>query len=127
MSDPKKEVGERLRNSREKANLKQNRVAKSLGIHNSTLAKYESGEREADYDTICKLAEIYGVNVEYLITGQKNNPNKEQMINKIIQNAGEANSPQRDKFANEFLEILPSIPDDAKKIILDLMKHIKEK
>lgn len=69
MTDSKKLLGERLRAAREKKGLKQNRVALSLGIHNSTLAKYESGEREVDIETLNKLAEIYEVDPGYLISG----------------------------------------------------------
>ncbi|GMK47529.1 hypothetical protein PghCCS26_46590 [Paenibacillus glycanilyticus] len=68
MTDLKKAVGERLKEARERKSFKQNQVAKVIGIHNSTLAKYESGEREADYETLIKLAELYEVTVDW-ITG----------------------------------------------------------
>lgn len=69
MSDIKKIIGERLKTLRENKGLKQNRVAKMLGVHNSTLAKYESGEREPDNETLTKIAEIYEVTLDYLLTG----------------------------------------------------------
>jgi len=69
MEDVRIAIGERLREAREKSGLKQNMVAKHLGIHNSTLAKYESGTREADNETLIKLAELYQVNVEWLLKG----------------------------------------------------------
>jgi len=64
------EMGRRLKESREKKGYKQNRIAKLLGIHNSTLAKYESGEREPDLSTITSLSEMYEVTVNYLISGE---------------------------------------------------------
>ena len=72
MSDIKKDIGERLKYARERKNLKQNKVAKQIGIHNSTLAKYESGEREADNETIIKLARLYNVTHDWLLTGVDN-------------------------------------------------------
>lgn len=74
MTDIKKEIGERLKKIRENKNFKQNRIAKSLGIHPSTLAKYESGEREPDNETLIKLAEIYEVSIDYLLC-KTSNPN----------------------------------------------------
>lgn len=71
MNDSKKMLGERLRAARERKGLKQNRVALSLGIHNSTLAKYESGEREPDNDTLQKLADFFDVTVDYLLGRDK--------------------------------------------------------
>lgn len=71
MNEFKKSMGNRLKSLREKRGLKQNRVAQMLGVHNSTLAKYESGEREADNETLTKLADIYEVSVNYLLTGNR--------------------------------------------------------
>lgn len=70
MSEMNRAIGERLKRSREKANLKQNAVAKWLGIHNSTLAKYESGEREVDNKTLVTLCEKYDVRLEWVMTGE---------------------------------------------------------
>lgn len=68
----KKRLGELLRSARERANMRQNEAAKKAGIHNSTLAKYESGEREPDLETIHKLADIYDVAPEEFLPGHKN-------------------------------------------------------
>lgn len=70
LGDLKKEIGDRLKRARETRNLKQNRVALSLGIHNSTLAKYESGDREPDNETLNKLANMYEVSPNWILTGK---------------------------------------------------------
>lgn len=66
MNIDKKDIGRRLKYIREKKNLKQNYVAKRIGIHNSTLNKYESGEREPDLEILNKLADLYDVSVDWL-------------------------------------------------------------
>lgn len=71
MDELNKKIGDRLKWAREKKGLKQNRVAEELGIHNSTLAKYESGSREADQETLLKLSGIYDVSVNWLLTGNE--------------------------------------------------------
>lgn len=71
MEHIKKAIGERLKQAREKIGLKQNRAAAKLGIHNSTLAKYESGEREADNEVLIKLADLYEVSPQWLLTGEE--------------------------------------------------------
>lgn len=70
MSDINKAIGERLKWAREKANLKQNAIANWLGIHNSTLAKYESGQREIDNQTLVSLCEKYNIRLEWVMTGE---------------------------------------------------------
>lgn len=67
MEIDKKAIGKRLKYTRARKRLKQNYVAQKLGIHNSTLNKYESGEREPDLETLHKLAELYEVTTDYLL------------------------------------------------------------
>lgn len=42
-------------------------VAEALGMVQTTYSNYETGRREMDYQTLCKLAEYYGVSVDYII------------------------------------------------------------
>jgi transcriptional regulator with XRE-family HTH domain len=70
MNQNRKALSERLKLSREYKNFKQNKIADMLDIHNSTLAKYESGDREPDTDTLIRLADLYEVSLEWLIAGK---------------------------------------------------------
>lgn len=65
------EFHERLKAVREDRDIKQNEAAEKVGIKNNTLSSYESGSRKPDYDTLIKLADLYGVSVEYLLRGKK--------------------------------------------------------
>ncbi|GED55137.1 XRE family transcriptional regulator [Brevibacillus borstelensis] len=119
MTDSKKLLGERLRTAREKKGLKQNRVALSLGIHNSTLAKYESGEREVDLDTLNKLAEIYEVSVNYLITGNyddllstSDKKDKPDELTTIMYHKWDQLDERRRKQALKLIEILEQEADE---------------
>ena len=47
--------------------LTQQDVAEWLGIERSTYGKYEQGNSEPTFDTLCKLAEFFSVSVEYLM------------------------------------------------------------
>lgn len=65
------EFYERLKAVRENMGMKQNEAAKKIGVKNNTLSSYESGDRQPDYNTLIKLADLYGVSVEYLLRGQE--------------------------------------------------------
>lgn len=69
----KKNFGLRLRKCRENVRLSQLEVSKILGIHNSTYGKYELGVREPDVQMINKMADLYNVDVDWLI-GRTDNP-----------------------------------------------------
>lgn len=58
---------ERIKRLRTNAELTQSELAKYLGLERSTLTKYETGERRPDMNQLCKIADFFGVSVEYLI------------------------------------------------------------
>lgn len=62
-------LGERLRNLREKRNLKQNEVANKLGISSVNLSRYEKDKRTPSRKIIYKLAKFYEVSPSYLLFG----------------------------------------------------------
>lgn len=62
----KKAIGLRLKATRERLGLQQKETAKKVGVHPSTLNKYESGDREPDTETLVKLADLYGVSLDFL-------------------------------------------------------------
>jgi transcriptional regulator with XRE-family HTH domain len=76
------EFHERLRAIRDKHGLKQNEAAQKVGIKNNTLSSYESGDRQPDYNTLIKLADLYETSVEYLLRGTE--PTKNENENKNL-------------------------------------------
>ncbi|NRQ56083.1 helix-turn-helix transcriptional regulator [Brevibacillus sp. HD1.4A] len=58
--------GDRLREAREKKNLKQTQVRDRTGINNKTLSGYENSVSEPDLETLKTLAELYEVSVDWL-------------------------------------------------------------
>lgn len=119
--DIKKEVGNKLRDARKKKKLQQNTVAKMIGVDNSTLNKYESGEREVDYETIVKLAELYEVTSDSLL-GVKLEKNK--IIDNILELSGSEDSESRKIFADVFYEEFNKLPNDTKKSLFSLIRTI---
>ena len=54
---------------RKKRTWTQDDVAKKIGIARTTYAMYEQGRREPDANSLSKLAELFDVSIDYLITG----------------------------------------------------------
>ena len=50
-------------------------MAKILGISRQAYSNYELGNREADYSTLKKLSNYFGVTVDYLL-GETDTPDK---------------------------------------------------
>ncbi|WP_080871855.1 helix-turn-helix domain-containing protein [Oceanobacillus timonensis] len=69
-------LSQRLREAREKAGLKQIEASKLLGISNGTLSGYEREYRDPDTDSLHKMAELYGVSVDWLLGKSTTSPSK---------------------------------------------------
>ena len=65
------DVGKRLLKLREDKDLKQNEVAKCIGISSVNLSRYEKGKRTPDKEVLHKLAEFYNVKPSYIMFGEK--------------------------------------------------------
>lgn len=56
-----------LKRLREEAGYSQASFAKDFGSKQSTVAKWETGEREPNFETIQRIADFFGVSVDYLL------------------------------------------------------------
>ena len=56
----------RIKDLREDADLSQKQLANMLQMHTTTYARYETGERKIPLDIAIRLAQFYGVSLDYL-------------------------------------------------------------
>lgn len=63
----------RLKELRKTRNISQQKLAMDLNINQNSISRYETGEREADYATLIRLADYFDVSLDYLL-GRSNNP-----------------------------------------------------
>lgn len=57
----------RIRNLREDNDLTQQQIADKLFINRRTYAAYENGINSMTPETLCKIADLYGTSVDYLL------------------------------------------------------------
>lgn len=58
---------DRLRNIREDLDMTQADIGEKLCISQRTYAHYEAGTRDIPVETLIKLADLYNVNMDYLV------------------------------------------------------------
>lgn len=56
-----------LKQLREENGLVQKELAAVLHVSNGTISNYESGIHSPNLDTLCAIADYYGVSVDYLL------------------------------------------------------------
>ncbi len=57
----------RLKELRKLRKMTQQRLAIELNMNQNTISRYESGEREADYQTLIRFADFFNVSIDYLL------------------------------------------------------------
>ncbi len=65
----------RLRELRKQKDISQLKLAMDLSMNQNTISRYETGEREADYKTLIKIADYFNVSIDYLLE-RTDNPNR---------------------------------------------------
>lgn len=58
---------ERLKLLRKKRHISQLGLAMALGMNQNSISRYETGEREADYQTLIAFADYFNVSIDYLL------------------------------------------------------------
>ncbi len=57
----------RLKYLREKKRISQLKMAMDLNLAQNTISQYESGVRQADYQTLISIANYFNVSIDYLL------------------------------------------------------------
>lgn len=57
----------RLKELRKERKLSQLKLAMDLNMNQNTVSRYENLERQADYETLIKFADYFGVTLDYLL------------------------------------------------------------
>ena len=57
----------RLKKLRKNRQISQLKLALDLNMNQNTVSRYENLEREADYETLIRFADYFGVSLDYLL------------------------------------------------------------
>lgn len=57
----------RLKQLRKERGISQLKLALDLNMNQNSISRYETGEREADYETLVKFADYFDVSLDYLL------------------------------------------------------------
>lgn len=107
-------VGERIRSLRGELQLTQKELADKLEITRSALSLYETNKREPDYATIKRIADFFGVTVDYLVgrSDKKKSTDTD-------------NLPQT--IAADLPEGWDKLPPEAREDVIDFIKYVRQK
>ena len=75
--------GARIAALRRQAGMSQAELARQLGVSPSAVGMYEQGRREPSSDVLVQLGKIFGVSVDYILTGTPS-PQEEQRLQQLL-------------------------------------------
>lgn len=81
-----KKSGERIRQLRRTQGMTQEQLATKLNIGDRHLRKIENGEKGPSIDTLVEIAALFGVSLDYIITGSQSQSDLKQRLRIAIQN-----------------------------------------
>lgn len=115
----------RLKELRKAKKMKQTDVAEMLSCSQGVYSRYESGEREPPFDIMEKLADIYGVTVDYLMGRSTPEPEPLQRLhtNLDIGFVETKTAPADDRA--EAKQLLEDFDDDQYQAALQYLKFLK--
>ncbi|MEE6665625.1 helix-turn-helix transcriptional regulator [Limosilactobacillus fermentum] len=102
-------IGERIAQLRKSRSMSQFQLAKTLNIATSTLGMYETNKRKPNMEMLEKLADFFGVSVDYLL----GRPEKEK-------NASDEPLTENQKLVAYSID--PDISDEERQDIIELVK-----
>ena len=76
----------RIRDLREDRDLRQSDLAEAVGIDQRTISNYETGKSNPDSDALIRLADFFGVSIDYLVGRVQQDFYFSQGRKKVIEN-----------------------------------------
>ena len=104
-------LGLRISALRKAAGISQSELAQLLKISPSAVGMYEQGRREPALDILADMADVFGVSIDFLVTGKAGNAQEEGQLTQLLMervNAAEARLSCRHTrpFSREELAVL---------------------
>lgn len=97
-----------LKQLREENGLVQKELAAELHVSNGTISNYESGIHSPSLDTLCAIADYYGVSVDYLL-GRTESPYAEKELEQCISGT---------YTVNDFIRLIHRLPEPGRNALV---------
>jgi len=98
-------IGKIIKELRKENNMTQEDLAEKLGITRGAIGLYERGERKVNYETVNRLADIFGVSSDYLL-GRIDKKNPVRTISEAISDNPELYNFWKELSKREDLQLL---------------------
>jgi transcriptional regulator with XRE-family HTH domain len=109
-------LGEKIKSLRKEKGLTQEDLAKQLNVIRGTLSVWEIDRSTPDNEMLIKIADFFGVTVDYLLG--------REYIGEMAKQFYEAEKQSREKMSKEEIELLAFVKEQSKKLTVAEMKQL---
>ncbi len=113
------QIAARIRALREQAYFSQQRLSKALGIAQSSLCRYETGETEPSAAVLLKYADFFDVSMDYIF-GRTDDPHGAAPVRKSV------DEPELEQFIEMCFDPKSSANARLKETLKQMMREAKE-
>ena len=99
--------GKKLQQLRKEKKWTQDKLGEQVGIHGRSIGAYEAGINFPSRKTLMKLADIFGISIEYFLVEEENTL---------------ASIPIRDKRLVQYFMEVDRMDDEAKEVIITVIE-----
>ena len=111
-----------FRKFRKQKGLTQIELAKMVNVQQTTVSKWEVGRAVPDYPVLLKLAELYGVSVDYLLGREAITP--EERAAGVTATKKENITPIEDELLYVFREVGAKRGEAAQRALIEMMEKM---
>lgn len=118
------EIGERIKEVRQKLGKTQQAFADAIGLKRNTVANYEIGNVQPSDRTISDICREFGVREEWLRTGEEPMMQEIQQSKKIAAFLGDLMREEDGSFKKQLIEILSEMSPDEWELLERMARRL---
>lgn len=116
-----------LSNLRKAKGLSQQKLGDEIGLARNTICQYESGNRVPDVDTLVKIAQYFGVSVDYLLGITNSAYTAEDYVNGVKDTKKVSITADQEDIFDKTNEVLELLGEKGKNLIMEFCDALLEK
>lgn len=116
-TDIQEQLAKKLQALRQQKDVSQSEIAKYIELSVGAYQNYENGRREANYETLCKLADFYEVSTDYLLG---RTPVKQM----ATEQSDEFDGIDMSEIENQIIEKYTALSEEMRAFCLDIFRQM---
>lgn len=117
-------MNDRIASLRKTLGLTQKQFGERIGVQRGTVANYELGRNIPTETVRLMICKVYGVNREWLETGEGEMFEKKSRYDQIREMSEEYMKGESDSFRNRLISVISELPEEQLAVLAEIAERI---